>query len=286
MLLNITHIRQYMKYGFYFSLFLLVACSTGKDIKVPEYLNTNSLPQQEALTPSKNYPDGKMIDHLKIHEHQLWTDLLVKYVDSTGKVDYVGFQKDSLALNTYLQQLAKHTVNDGWTYNQKKAYWINAYNAFTVKLIVDNYPVKSIKDLGGGIYKVNTPWDIKFIKLGEKTYDLNNIEHGILRKDFSDPRIHAAVNCASISCPKLRQEAYRADQLEAQLTDQMRAFVNNPEKNTLSKKDIEISSLFKWFSGDFTEEGDIIDFLNSYGDIKIDKDAKINYKDYNWDLNE
>ena len=284
--LNITHIRQFSAFGLLLGSFLFVSCTTGKGVKVPEYANTQATPQQEALSQGRNYPKGEMVDHLKIHDHQLWTDLLVKHVDSVGSVDYKGFQKDSTALNSYLQQLAKHTINDGWSYAQKKAYWINAYNAFTVKLIVDNYPVKSIKDLGGSIYKVNTPWDIKFIKLGDKTYDLNNIEHGILRKDFSDPRIHAAVNCASISCPKLRNEAFTAAKLEEQLTDQMRAFINNPQKNTLAKNEVEISSIFKWFSGDFTEEGDIIDYLNTYSKVEISKDADISYKDYNWNLNE
>lgn len=284
--LNITHIRQFTTYGLLLGGFLLLSCTTGKGVKVPEYVNTPSIPQHETLTRGKNNSEDVKLDPLKIHDHQLWTKLLAKYVDSLGNVDYKGFQKDTTALNSYLQQLAKHTVNNEWSYAEKKAYWINAYNAFTVKLIVANYPVKSIKDLGGSIYKVNTPWDIKFIKLGNKTYDLNNIEHGILRKDFNDPRIHAAVNCASISCPKLRNEAYTAAKLEEQLTDQMRAFINNPQKNTLAKNEIEISSIFKWFSGDFTAEGDIIDYLNTYSKIEISKDADISYKDYNWNLNE
>lgn len=286
MFLKITYLREKYSIGLLLIFFLISACSTGKGVKVPEYMDNNNLANQVAQQQGRNFKKDATKDHLKIHEHALWTELLQKYVDSVGNVNYQGFIQDSVQLNAYLNQLSKHTVNDGWTYNQKKAYWINVYNAFTVKLIADNYPLKSIKDLGGGIYKVNTPWDIKFIKLGKKTYDLNNVEHSILRKDFADPRIHAAVNCASISCPKLRNEAYTADQLEEQLSDQMRFFVNNTSKNTIAQDKLEISPIFKWFSGDFTENGDLISFLNQYSTISIAENASISYKSYNWNLNE
>ena len=283
---KITYIRIFKQVGFLILIFLFVGCSNGKSVKVPNYTANEATPTQEASSSAKNKEDAKSVDHLKIHQHEKWTTLLEKHVNENGDVDYKGFVKDSVALNEYLQQLAKHSVNDAWSYNEKKAYWINAYNAFTVKLIADNYPVKSIKDLGGSIYKVNTPWDIKFIKLGDKTYDLNNIEHSILRKDFTDPKIHAAVNCASISCPKLRTEAYIAEKLESQMEDQMRSFINNADKNTIGKNEVKISPIFKWFSGDFTEEGDIIDYLNKYAKVKISAKADINYTDYNWNLNE
>ena len=167
------------------------------------------------------------------------------------------------------------------------AFWINVYNAFTVKLIVLNLPVKSIKDLGGSIYKVNTPWDIKFIKIGSKTYDLNNIEHKILRKKFKDPRIHFALNCASVSCPKLRNEAYVSSKLNKQLDEQTKYFINNSGKNIIKGDEAQLSKLFSWYRMDFKDgDGTVIDFINRYSNKKIDVRAKISYLEYDWNLND
>ena len=219
--------------------------------------------------------------------HEIWNRLLKQHVNEAGDVNYKGFQKDSLMLNKYLAVLAANHPEDQWSDNEKMAYWLNAYNAFTVKLIVDNYPVKSIKELGGKIYKINTPWARSWIKLGEETYSLDNIEHGILRKDFEEPRIHFAANCASESCPRLRAEAYTADKLNAQLDDQAKYFINNVAKNEIkSSKEAELSKIFSWFKGDFTKKGSLIDFLNQYADTKLDANAKISHKDYGWKLNE
>ena len=155
--------------------------------------------------------------------HEIWDGLLKKYVDKNGFVDYKGFRSDSAALNQYLAVLEKAHPNDKyWSRDEQMAYWINAYNAYTVQLIVRNYPVKSIKDIKNGIPFVNTVWDIKFIKIEGYKYDLNNIEHNILRPVFKDARVHAAVNCASYSCPALRAEAYTAKSLNAQLDDNMK----------------------------------------------------------------
>ena len=179
-------------------------------------------------------------------------------------------------------------IKKTWTDNEQMAYWINAYNAFTVQLIIRYYPLKSIKEIGGKIPFINSSWDIKFIQLGGETLDLNNIEHGILRKEFVEPRVHFALNCASFSCPKLRNEAYTAEKLEQQLNDQAKAFINNPEKNILGDgSSIKISKLFTWFEGDFKKKSDDIPaFLSQFSKIKISEDAKIDYLDYNWNLNE
>ena len=131
-------------------------------------------------------------------------------------------------------------------------------------------------------------WSINFIVIEGKTYNLNNIEHGILRPQFNDPRIHAAVNCASKSCPKLRNSAYTAENLDAQLTEQMRAFINDPQRNhILSSLNAELSKFFSWFSGDFTKaHPTVIDFINLYSEKKLDKNAKISHLDYDWSLND
>ena len=220
--------------------------------------------------------------------HAIWDKLLKSHVNKEGFVDYKGFIRDSTKLNEYLALLsAANPKADNWSREEQMAFWINAYNAFTVKLIVDNYPVNSIKDIKKGIAFVNSVWDIQFIKIGGDTYDLNNIEHGILRSKFKDARIHAAINCASYSCPALRDEAYTADKLDKQLTDAMRKFVNDPARNKVSAKKAEISEIFKWFRKDFTRDaGSIRGFLNKYADKKLDANGKISHMDYNWKLNE
>ncbi len=228
-------------------------------------------------------PDGA-----PVVSHTLWDALLKKHVRAGGMVDYRGFVEDSGQLDRYLAILsASHPDEKSWTREEQMAYWINAYNAFTVKLIVDAYPVASIKDIKRGIAFVNSVWDIKFITIEGKKYDLNNIEHGILRKDFADARIHAAVNCASYSCPRLRPEAYTPDRLDAQLDDAMRSFINDPLRNRVSQEEAAISKIFSWFSGDFKQDaGSIRDYINRYAREKLGPDGKITHQDYDWRLND
>lgn len=222
----------------------------------------------------------------KAPSHKLFDNLLKIHVSESGKVDYKGFIKDSAKLDEYLDLLSKNAPSDSWTKNEIKAFWINAYNAFTIKLIMDNYPVKSIKDIGGSIYKINTSWDIQFIKIGNQTYDLNNIEHAKLRRQFEDPRIHFAIVCASKSCPKLFNEAYEAARLDAQLDRAGKEFLRDPFRNKITASKIQISSIFNWYKGDFTEEGTLIEFLNKFAPVKINANASISYLDYDWTLNE
>lgn len=220
--------------------------------------------------------------------HVLWDSLLHRHVKANGFVDYKGMVRDSAELNRYLTLLsAANPDAKNWSREEKMSFWINAYNAFTVKLIVDHYPVKSIKDIKRGIPFVNTVWDIKFIKIGGKTYDLNNIEHSILRPDFKDARVHAAINCASYSCPALRAEAFTAKKLDAQLTDAMQSFVRDPLRNRITGPKAEISEIFKWFRGDFTrEKSNIRNYLNQYAAVALNANGKIEYIDYDWRLNE
>jgi hypothetical protein len=151
---------------------------------------------------------------------------------------------------------------------------------------MQHYPVKSIKDITGKSNKINTPWDISFITIGGKKYDLNNIEHGILRKRYNDPRIHFALVCASISCPKLRNEAYSGSQLNAQLDDAGKDFLNDDSKNKISADRADLSKYFSWYKEDFAKNGSLADFINKYSTTKINADTKIGSLDYNWSLNE
>lgn len=232
--------------------------------------------------------------------HTVFDNLLRKHVTPEGAVNYKGFIEDSDEFNAYLTLLEKNHPNKSWSRDEQLTYWINAYNAYTVKLIVDHYPTKSIKDIKKGIPFVNSVWDLKFINIEGEEYDLNNIEHDIIRKEFDEPRIHFAVNCASYSCPRLRNEAFTAERLEEQLEDQTRKFFNDKRKNNIISKDkIVLSSILKWYSTDFTDKGffsrlfggkgrtqNLINFVNPYVDIDINKDADIEFMDYRWDLNE
>jgi hypothetical protein len=220
--------------------------------------------------------------------HVLFDQLLKQHVGKTGKVNYKGFIRDSTELNKYLKVLSANPPQSKWSRNDQLAYWINAYNAYTIQLIIRNYPLKSIKDIGSKIKIpfVNTPWDIKFIQIGKETYDLNNIEHDILRKKFNEPRIHFAIVCASVSCPKLLNEAFVGSRINEQLTAQARDFINDASRNKITSGKAELSSIFSWFKGDFTKKGSLINYINQYANTKLKADAKISHLDYNWNLNE
>lgn len=221
--------------------------------------------------------------------HQAFDKMLKQYVDDAGQVNYKGFLKDSVALNNYLRMLENNAPNKkNWSKNDELAYWINAYNAYTIKLIIKYYPVESIKDIGSKIQIpfVNTPWDIEFISIGGENLSLNNIEHNILRKNYEEPRIHFAIVCASFSCPQLRNEAFEGKILEQQLTEQARQFLADNTKNKITSDRVEISKIFSWFKGDFTKNGSLVDYLNLYAPITIDKKAKVSHMNYDWSLNE
>ena len=217
-------------------------------------------------------------------DHDTWSVLLALYVDTEGSVNYEGFQRDVLQLDMYLEDLSSNPPGRTWTEAEELAYWINAYNAFTIKLILDHYPLESIKDIADGLPMINSPWDIKFFTIGGVEMDLNTIEHEILRKKFDEPRIHFAINCASVSCPKLRNEAYTAYQLEQQLEEQTLDFLNNSNKNRFTEEEIYLSSIFDWFNSDFTDQGDLLGFVKQYRP-SLDKDLPIKYLQYDWGLN-
>lgn len=210
--------------------------------------------------------------------HEAWDKLLQKYVSAEGKVNYKGFKEAKATLQQYLDSLSANPVQSNWTKAEKMAYWINAYNAFTVKMIVDNYPTSSIMKLHNG-----KAWDVKWIKIGDKTYTLNNIEHDILRPQFKDARIHFAVNCAAKSCPPILNRAWTADNLNKFLEQQSKAFINNSKYNKITADAVQISKIFEWYAVDFNN---IIEYLNKYSTTKINTNAKVSYIEYDWALNE
>jgi hypothetical protein len=263
-----NYIKNYLLIGM---AFFSLACQNSKS-EISGKLQSNQLRNSEAQVPS----------------HQAWDELLKKHVDASGMVDYEGLLKEKSKLDAYLKTLSDNPPNKStWSEKEQLVYWINAYNAFTVKLIVDNYPTKSIRDLGPSlkIPLVRDVWHYDFFTIGGEDFNLDHIEHGILRKEFNEPRIHFAVNCASISCPPLLNEAFVVSKLEEQLNKQAVNFINDGIRNKIKSDQIEISSIFSWFKGDFTENGSLIDFLNRYSKVKIVKSAKISYLDYDWNLN-
>jgi hypothetical protein len=248
-------------FSFLFALLIVSACSGISDVQ----------------------SDSKPVSH------SVWDSLLKKHVNDKGMVDYKGMMRDSTELKKYLDLLSKNHPNEkNWSKDERLAYWINAYNAFTVKLIIDYYPVESIKDIGSSINIpfVSTPWDIKFIKIEGEKYDLNNIEHGIIRKEFDEPRIHFALVCAAMSCPRLRNEAYVASRLDKQLEEETTYFFNNPEKNKITADKVQLSKLLDWYWGDFKNTAESrVEYVNRYSKSKANADATVEFLDYSWKLN-
>jgi len=233
--------------------------------------------EKEIETTAKEVMVKENPKPLEAFDHTSYGDLVARYVSQEGNVNYNGFKSNWSVLRTYIKALGENMPTDQWTKEDKLAYWMNAYNAMTVDLILRNYPLASIKD-------IKDPWGQRFWKLGEKYYNLNEIEHKILRK-MGDARIHFGINCASFSCPPLLNEAFTAQKVDTQLDILARRFVNDKKRNTITTNSIEISEIFNWFAKDFKTNGSVIDFLNKYSDVQIASNAKRRYKDYNWSLN-
>lgn len=235
--------------------------------------NSKGLP-----TPNVQNETSLTRDQQEKVDHSLWNELLQKYVSEDGMVDYKGFKNDRQKLDEYLDLLSEQNPDDSWGTSELLAFYINLYNAYTVDLILKNYPLKSIKDINGA-------WTKEFINIGGTEFSLGAVENSLLRK-MNEPRIHFAINCASISCPRLLNEAFTPDKIEAQLEKVTYDFVNS-DKNEIAENSARLSSIFDWYKKDFTENGrDLIDYVNQYSEVKIDPEAKISFKEYNWDLNE
>ncbi|WP_456438545.1 DUF547 domain-containing protein [Psychroserpens sp.] len=258
---------------------VVVALPIPEPPKPPKEDNSTEISLGEDGTISDDgITETTEIIYTEAFDHSILNDLLKKNVSIDGNVNYNGLKSDSKALQSYIELLKTYQPSDSWTKNDKLAYWINTYNALTIDLILRNHPTKSIKD-------IKDPWDLRLWKFEKKWYNLNDIEHTILRK-MNEPRIHFAIVCASVSCPKLQNEAFTASNLDEQLTNATKEFLSDRSKNELSKDKIKLSKIFKWFKKDFEKNRSLIDFLNKYSDVSISNGAKKSYKDYNWDLNE
>lgn len=210
-------------------------------------------------------------------DHNTFNDILKKNVSPQGVVNYASIKANWSKLRNYIKVLGENTPQDTWSKDEKLSYWMNAYNAMTIDLILRNYPLESIKD-------IKDPWDQRFWKVGDKWINLNEIEHKILRK-MDDPRIHFGINCASFSCPPLLNEAFFPNKVDEQLDTLARGFVNDTARNTITPDKVEVSKIFTWFAKDFKIDGSLIDYLNKYATTKIADNAKVRYRDYDWTLN-
>jgi hypothetical protein len=219
-------------------------------------------------------------------DHGLFGQLLNEYVKD-GQVNYAGFQSNEAKLDQYLDLLKMVDIKS-LSRDEQFAFYANAYNAWTIKLILTKYPdISSIKSLG----ILNTgPWKKEVVQLKGKTVSLDYIEHDILRPVFKDPRVHFAINCAAKSCPPLRSEPFTGGKLDQQLDVATRSFINDPKSYRLEGNSLYVSRIFKWFSEDFSDGALAFYLQYAEGELKKNLDARkeeieVKYLDYDWSLN-
>jgi hypothetical protein len=238
--------------------------------------------------------------------HVAWTELLAAHVrwnaaGTATAVDYAGFARDRAALDAYRKALAAVAEADyaAWPVADQLAFLVNAYNANTIALVLTRYPdLESIKDLGGWI---TSPWKERFVELLGATRSLDDVEHGLIRGGVGkgEPRVHFALNCASIGCPTLRPEAYRGDVIAGQLADQTKRFLSDHTRNryAASPGRLEVSQIFEWYGKDFDgAAGSVAKFLAAYaaelsGDATVQRQIAaaalpVGFLDYDWRLND
>ncbi|BBD07882.1 DUF547 domain-containing protein [Desulfovibrio ferrophilus] len=229
---------------------------------------------------------GAEAQHPPLVDNTIYAALLDANVSPTGEVDYRALKIREAELDAYLDVL--RGINpQSLGQDERFAYWINVYNAFTLKLILSEYPgVESIRDLGG---LFSSPWKRKFIVIGGQELHLDNVEKDILIPEFKDPRVHFAINCASKSCPPLLTEPYEGQRLNEQLTERARSFVNDGRNVVLQGEMLSVSRIFKWYGDDF---GDVAQYLMRYatGDLAqgmraLGPKVEVRFLDYDWSLN-
>ena len=277
--------RKYLSAIFLACSIGLVGCSTG------------------AVTTSSDSASAQVeIASAQGVDYTIYDEVLSTYVDDEGWVNYADLQQSRQALDTFNNGLA--TVDDatlsGWSEAEQIAFWINAYNSLTLKSIIDQTPIKpSIKDITG-------VWRLRRHPINQDEKTLNNIEHDVLRVDFDEPRLHAAIVCAAISCPPLRNEAFTGENLDAQLDEQVVQWLARPDGLKIDQEagEVKVSKIFSWFGVDwipsygvdsgFTgseEERAVLNFISNYVSDEDRAyleagDYQLSYFDYDWTLND
>lgn len=226
------------------------------------------------------------------HQHTLWGRVLQGFVRD-ARVDYAGLKARPADLDAYLGTLAATSPEDfaRWPREQRLATLLNLYNAQTLRLIADHHPIASIKSIG---LLPGAAWKMKAVKFGGRTMSLDELEHGILRKEYQEPRVHFALVCGARGCPPLRGEPYLADQLDRQLDDQGRLFLADPTRNRVDPATgtLWLSPIFDWFKADFTGQGGTLPgfvarFLpeSARNQLATMKEPRIRFTEYDWGLN-
>lgn len=225
------------------------------------------------------------------HSHEIYTTILKQHVVN-GRVDYLGLKSERNGLDTYLGNSSRVSMKmfQSWTRDEQLAFLINVYNAETLKLIIDHYPVESIKDIGTLFTK---PWDLKVVRLFGKKITLNNIEHDMIRKNYREPRIHVALVCAAKGCPILLDTAYIPGRLDEQMSEQTKFFLADKKKNHFDAKSktLYVSPIFKWYKEDFQDGKGIVPFVRQHANESLAqqltvKGIRIRYTEYDWSLND
>ncbi len=226
-------------------------------------------------------------------DHSEWDRILDAYLIEVQGLSYFKYSQvaaaDQVALDAYLQMLESVTVVDLGE-DEQFAYWVNLYNALTIWVVLEHYPIASIRDISYSLLS-RGPWKEPLVQVEGRELSLDNIEHDILRPIFADPRIHYAVNCASIGCPNLQRRAFTAANLESLLEQAAQQFINHPRGVRFEDGELIVSSIFDWYRRDFGEnEAQVIEHLREYADDELDvrlksRDAIDDYE-YNWNLNE
>lgn len=252
-----------------------------------------------ALIPAACAPAAQTADAEWTHfgeraepiDHRAWDGLLKRYVkpsaDGVNRVDYASLkQKDAATLKQYLEAMQAVDITQ-YPRDEQFAYWVNLYNAATLAVIIENYPLGSIRDIG---IVGQGPWKDEVLTVAGKPLSLDDIEHGILRPIWKDVRIHYAVNCASIGCPNLATRAYTAKSLEKMLDEAAAAYVNHPRGFARIDGELVASSIYDWYGSDWGEPSDILEHARKYANPRtlevLGDAAAIDSFGYDWSLNE
>lgn len=228
-------------------------------------------------------------------DYSVWNDLLKKYYDPARGMDYRNLKaRDAARLKSLRQDLGRVDVN-ALDRKAQLAYYINLYNVNVVGVVVDHYPVKSIRDISTDPIRRLNVFEKDFVPFGSRKVSLNDVENKFIRERFKDPRIHFAINCAALDCPPIRPEAYVGARVDAQLDDQTSKFLNGPKGLELSRKgstlNVETTKVMDWFEDDFKVSGGNLAFIKKYAskdklaEIQKAKSVKVTYDDYDWSLN-
>lgn len=242
-----------------------------------------------------NYWDKSNPKSTEVIDFKPWQTFLDTYVIKEKNQTYVRYAKvtdsDKAKLDKMIKNYASLNILN-YNRNQQLAYWINMYNMLTIQTILQHYPVKSITDIDKSWFGFSKVWDQKVVKIKDKELTLNDIEHRIIRPIWHNPRVHAAVNCASISCPNLSTEAYQGSKIDKQLNNAFSNWVNSPKGVEFKNNKLYLSEIFKWYGSDFGNQDQMRKFIANYlknNGIKqalIDKNNTIYFKNYNWNLNQ